>query len=304
MRYTEPQNKLGQKRGDYQNLALFLFLGTFLWGSAFFCTKIVLKEYSPFQIIFLRTGIAFVVLQVVSFKNFIPPKMPAQTYLHFAILSFLMVYFPFLCINFASQVLTTGVTAILNSMTSLMTFTLAAYLGLAKGKLCAQHIVGIFLGIAGVICVVSPHDAFVFQGFWPESLMLLACLSYALASLYKDHFLATQHAFTTARYCVLFSLFFSSLFLWGRGERVTWPQAIDVGLALVWLGGACTALGYIIYFYLIKVWGPSRASTVSYVFPFSAYLLGVFALGEPILWGPLLGGGFIAGAVFLTRTYR
>lgn len=289
----------------YKNIALFLFLGTFAWGTSFFCIKTALKECSVSQVIFLRVAVAFLVLQFLSFKKKSPDKMVPGNYFHCGVLSLLTLCIPFWCINFASQYLTTGVTAILNSLLSLVTFVLVASLGLAKGKLHAQHILGIFLGIAGVWMIVC-HNCFAFSfgGVGPEIMVILACLAYAVGGIYKNQFLAAQDSFTTTRICMLFATLFSGLFLGITGERIALPQTMEMWLVFLWLGTVCTALGYISYFYLIKAWGPSRTSTVSYVFPLSAYTIGVFALGEPLLWEPIFGGVLIGAALFLTRTYK
>ena len=85
----------------------------------------------------------------------------------------------------------------------------------------------------------------------------------------------------------------------------TWPAHIPQPSA-VWaiavLGVVCTALGLIIFFRLIAVAGPGRASVITYVNPLVAVVVGVGILGESVgtvsIMGLLL---ILAGSYISTR---
>ena len=71
--------------------------------------------------------------------------------------------------------------------------------------------------------------------------------------------------------------------LWGHVH----PQEV---LAVIWLGVAGTAITYLIYFHLIRVWGSTRTSINTYFQPFVGVSLGVLVLGErlePRVWGAI-----------------
>ncbi len=68
-----------------------------------------------------------------------------------------------------------------------------------------------------------------------------------------------------------------------------------VVVALLALGLLGTGLAYILYFRLIADLGAARASSVNYVVPVVAVVLGVLVLGEPVTWHLVVGGAPGAG---------
>src|SRR3970282_2881943 len=76
-------------------------------------------------------------------------------------------------------------------------------------------------------------------------------------------------------------------------------------VALAWLGLLGSCLAYLLFFYLINSWGPTRASLVTYVFPVIGLVLGIIFLKEVVDWqlvvGPLL---VVAGIVVVNFIRR
>jgi drug/metabolite transporter (DMT)-like permease len=66
------------------------------------------------------------------------------------------------------------------------------------------------------------------------------------------------------------------------------PTAIAVGSVAI-LGIMCTALGLLLFVYVISRAGAARAAVVTYVNPAVALLLGVFLLDEHFGAGPAVG---------------
>jgi drug/metabolite transporter (DMT)-like permease len=72
-------------------------------------------------------------------------------------------------------------------------------------------------------------------------------------------------------------------------------------LALAWLGllGSCTA--YILYFYLINTWGPTRATLVTYVFPVIGLILGIIFLNEQPDWHLIAGSALVVAGILVVN---
>lgn len=89
----------------------------------------------------------------------------------------------------------------------------------------------------------------------------------------------------------------------GLAERpIHLPTAALPWIAIAWLGILGSCLAYLLYFYLIKAWGPTRASLVTYVFPVIGLVLGVAVLGETVDWRLALGSLLVlAGIVAANR---
>jgi drug/metabolite transporter (DMT)-like permease len=79
------------------------------------------------------------------------------------------------------------------------------------------------------------------------------------------------------------------------------PAAISLeswlGLAYLIVAGSIVA--YTAYTWLLREVPISIAGTYAYVNPVVAVLLGTLALGEPLTWQTLVGGGIILAAVAL-----
>ena len=75
-------------------------------------------------------------------------------------------------------------------------------------------------------------------------------------------------------------------------------------MALIALAVFSTALAYLMYFRLIRILGPARAVTVTYMIPLFAMIWGSLFLHEPITWDMVVGcvviltGTALANGVF------
>jgi drug/metabolite transporter (DMT)-like permease len=63
--------------------------------------------------------------------------------------------------------------------------------------------------------------------------------------------------------------------------------------------GSC--LAYLLYFYLINTWGPTRASLVSYIFPVVGLLLGVIFLSETAGWRLMVGSLLVVAGIVIVN---
>jgi drug/metabolite transporter (DMT)-like permease len=67
-----------------------------------------------------------------------------------------------------------------------------------------------------------------------------------------------------------------------------------LGLALF-----CTAIGYILYFYLMATVGPTKAISVTYLVPLFGMIWGILFLKEQITFGMIIGLFVILSSIFL-----
>jgi drug/metabolite transporter (DMT)-like permease len=129
--------------------------------------------------------------------------------------------------------------------------------------------------------------------------VLGAAASYAVAATYSRRHLRGHPPLLQATMVVLIA----DVFTWMAvlaGERPVHLPALPVTwFALAWLGllGSCVA--YLLYFYLINAWGPTRAVTVTYVFPMIGLLLGIIFLDEAADWRLVAGSALIIGGIVI-----
>jgi len=75
---------------------------------------------------------------------------------------------------------------------------------------------------------------------------------------------------------------------------VTW-------FAIAWLGLLGSCLAYLLFFFLINAWGPTRASLVTYVFPVIGLILGIIFLNEVADWSLIVGLLLIVGGIVVVN---
>jgi drug/metabolite transporter (DMT)-like permease len=74
----------------------------------------------------------------------------------------------------------------------------------------------------------------------------------------------------------------------------------DSALSLVGLGVAGTGIAYVLNYHMIRTVGPAIASTVTYVIPLFATVLGVAVLGERLLWHEPVGATVVLLGVWIS----
>ena len=78
---------------------------------------------------------------------------------------------------------------------------------------------------------------------------------------------------------------------------MTWRGAVSMLL----LGGVRTGLAYLWNTNIVRDWGATTASTVTYVTPVVGVVLGVLLLGESMTWTQPLGGVVIVLGIMASR---
>lgn len=197
---------------------------------------------------------------------------------------------PFVLIGTGEQFITSSLTAILIATMPLLVAALSLRHPTGD-RPTGLRLLGLVLGLAGVVALMGIDVA----GRPPEllgaTLVLVATLCYATAPIIVAGRLTDLDPLGP----VTASLIASTVALLPAALLYP-PRAMPtVGalVAIAVLGVVCTALGLVIFFQLIAVAGPSRASVVTYLNPLVAVIVGVLMLHEH------LGAASIAGLVLI-----
>jgi drug/metabolite transporter (DMT)-like permease len=197
---------------------------------------------------------------------------------------------PFVLIPWGETRIDSALAAILNATVPLFTIVIAHF-WLSDERITPARLGGLLVGFLGVVVLMSrdlgmAHAARSLTG---QAAVLLSAISYAVAATFSRRHLRGHPPLLQATMVVLFA----DVFVWlaaAVGERPLRLPALPVTwIALAWLGllGSCVA--YLLYYYLINAWGPTRASLVAYVFPVIGLLLGILVLHEAADWRLLAG---------------
>jgi len=274
---------------------LFAFL-SLTWGASFLLMAVALDDFSPGLITFGRviTGAVTVVLLPGVWRVSIDRSdMPRVV-----VLAVLWVAIPFTLFPVAQQWIDSGVAGMLNGFMPLVT-ALVASLMLRELPGRPQR-VGLAVGAVGVVCISIPQFGDGGTAVLGVFLVLVATACYGLA--------ANISAPLQQKY--------GSLPTFGRVVPIAAVLTLPYGLASVpsssfsWaalaaviaLGVVGTGIAYVAIGELVGRAGPTRASTVTYVIPAVAIVLGVVLRDETVAALSLFGIALVVlGAIVASR---
>ena len=274
-----------------------LLLLSALWGGSFLFIRIAAPVLGPVVLIELRVliaGVALLLYSLIIRQNLDLRKR----WLHYLAIGILNSALPFTLIATAELHLTAGFAAILNATSPLFGAVVAALW--IKEALTIKKIIGLLLGLAGVGVLVGwsplPFSTTLVLAI---AASLVGAAFYGLAGVYTKVY--TRGASSVA--IATCSQLGASLFLLPLVPIFPAPHMPSTLVILVVTALAlfCTAIGYLIYFWLIATVGPTRAITVTFLAPAFGVLWGTLLLGEVLTWSTIVGFAIIlAGTGFVT----
>ena len=160
---------------------------------------------------------------------------------------------------------------------------------------------GLGVGIVGVACLVGIDSLAGHIDLLSVVELLLVAVGYAAAPVIANTVLADVPSMGVIAISVAVV---AALYLpWTVAGYSGGDVSTDVVAAVVVLGLVCTALAFVLFFRLIALAGPVRATVITFINPAVAIGLGILVLGEPLTWGMVLGFPLVLlGAWWATRT--
>src|SRR5215471_13722756 len=208
---------------------------------------------------------------------------------------------PYLLFAVAEQSVDSSTAGIINATTPLWTVTLALAVRHQK-SVTARKCAGLVVGFAGTLLMFSPWHAASSVASVGGLECLAASISYAISYVYMDRFLVRRGmspiTLSACQLLVAAALLAVALPLSGAGA----PQVSAASLvSLVILGVLGTGVAYVLNYQIIVSEGATVASTVTYLLPVVAIVLGVVVLGETVTAAGLAGIALVLAGVALTR---
>jgi drug/metabolite transporter (DMT)-like permease len=129
-----------------------------------------------------------------------------------------------------------------------------------------------------------------------------ASVSYGGAGVYARHAVKgvapLPSAFLEVGFAFLIMLVLAFGFERPLATQMNWESLLAVG----WLGLVGSGLAFLAFFFLLGRWGATRTSTVAYLLPVVAVILGVLVRQEPVTLPILAGMALIIGGVALANS--
>ena len=283
----------------------FLGMGV-VWGSSFLFIKLALEGVSFYQVAWARLVLGGLTLGIIVLV--LRQRLPREraVWLHFLVIAVTNCIIPHLAFAWAEQYVSSGLASIYNAVTPITT-ALFATLAFRVEKLTGSQVFGIALGIFGVVTIIGPWRYSSLTGDLVGQLAcLLAAVCYGFSYSYVRKHLSHRpipgatFAFLNIGVAGFIMLLLTPVIAWT-------PVSLDAGIvaSLLALGVLGTGVAYIWNINVLRAWGPTAASTVTYVTPVVGVALGVLVLREVLSWNEPVGAALVlVGILFTQRRLR
>jgi len=273
-----------------------------VWGASFLFMKIALDGVSFYQVAWARLVLGGLTLGVIVILS--RQRLPREriVYLHFLVIAVTNCVIPHLAFAWAEQYVSSGLASIYNAVTPITT-ALMVTLAFHVEKLNRGQVLGIGIGIAGVVVIIAPWQHAGFTGDLAGQLAcLVAATCYGFSFGYIRTFLSHRpipgatFAFLNIGVAGAIMLVLTPVIAW---QPVQLTPAIVA--SLVTLGILGTGVAYIWNINVLRAWGPTNASTVTYITPVVGVLLGVLVLGETFAVNQPVGAALVLVGILFTQ---
>lgn len=250
------------------------------WGTSFFFNEILLRELGPIAVSFARISMAAVFCWVWLIAKRSRALVPQSFYPQFAILGLLMFAFPFAIYPIGQQYVASGVAGIVNALTPVMVVVVSHFWPGGERATILKSL-GVLAGFLGIVLLtlraLTADDSSLLFG---TLLIMLAPVSYALAMNYVRRLLHLDVSVVLAWSFTFAAVLLLPVMLWNEG----FPAAISSVSwgAIVFLGSVLTGASFLVAFHILPRAGATKTSTVTFIAPVSAVLIGYFALQEQL----------------------
>lgn len=259
---------------------LVILLGV-LWGVPFALTKISLETIPPVTLTAARVCLAAAALWIVAVYS--GRKFPRRRDLHGRLFfqGMIACVIPYTLIALGQQSVDSGLAAILNSTTPLF----VCLIGVSwthHEPITSGRITGAAIGLGGVVLIVGASAlARLGQPTIGQSTIILAAISSAASVIHGRRFNDTAPELVAAG-----TLTFAAIILVPLSIVTESPWHIAPSMASVMALGCnaigATALGFVIYFHLIRTVGSMGTASTGYLKPATGVLIGSLWLGEAL----------------------
>lgn len=264
--------------------------------------KVALTGISPAQVAWSRLILGGLTLGLfVALRRDPLPRRP-KVWLHMTVLAISFCVVPFLLFSWAQQHVTSGLASIYNATTPIMTAVMA-WLVFRVEKLKPAQITGIIVGILGVMVIIAPWQGLdLSQSLVAQFAILGATACYGFSLAYMRRFVS-QTGMSALVFSFLNIGLAAAIMAVLTPVLVLQPVTLDpwvVG-SVVLLGCLGTGVAYIWNQNTLRAWGPTRASTVTYITPIVGVILGIVILQEHISWNEPVGALIVFAGILLAQ---
>jgi drug/metabolite transporter (DMT)-like permease len=280
---------------------LSLLVLALMWGTSYAFIKLGVQTLPTFTLIASRLFIGFVFLAaVVAIAREPLPRSP-RIYLHLLVMAVINIVIPFFLITTAERSVDSAIAAIINGAVPLVVILLAA-LVFHDEPITLGRLIGLLVGYAGVIVIVSPGLARSTGSEISGELALVgSTIAYGVGAVYSRRNMRGLRPMIPAMFQVGFAFVIVSVLALTTENPfgVAWNG--DALLAVSWLGIFGSGAAYLLNFRLLSRIGATRTSILAYFLPIIGIISGALMFQEQIDPVVLAGTALVLGGIALVN---
>lgn len=276
------------KRSPTSWLAAFLAVAL-TWGSSFLLVKLIIDEFSPLGITFIRSSAgALVLLAIVARKRLALPRTPIHLF-HIGVVSLLLGVAPTLMVSFGAKGISSSVGGVLSA--SIPTATVIATLTFFPSQRATRNqMLGVAMGLVGIALISE-----VMSGVGtnePRSILLVlaATMCYGLGLPYSKRYVLTMpysgYALAATQVLIAAVVLLPFTFIF---DTTVGPVTASGVAYMLTLGIFGSGFAFVWNLRVVELAGSTIASSVAYLTPIVAAVLGFLVLDETLTPVQILG---------------
>ena len=275
------------------------FIAIVFWGISFVATKAALREVSPTTLIFARFAIGSVLLLLIVRE--LPPRTEWPS---LALMGFIGIFVHQMVQSYALTLTSAVHTGWLIGISPLWSAILAALF--LRERFGPWKVLGLAGGVAGALLVITRGDfsssVLALPSTRGDLLILASTINWAIYSVVGHPTIRRLGPRRATAGAMLFgTLMLTPLFVIRAGWR-EFPRLSSTGwTAVLFLGIACSALGYLFWYSALEKVEVSRVAAFLYLEPIVTLLAAVALLHETVSATTIAGGVLVIASVLLTQ---
>lgn len=263
-----------------------IFLGA-IWGCSFVFNAILIREIGPLWVTALRVSIGALGCWMVMLALRKSVPRDPMLWLQLAGLGVIAYAIPFALFPLAQAHLASGVAAIINALTPMVTAVISHF-WIGGERATPTKFTGVAIGFLGAAILVSPAlSGGGSTALWAVGACLGATLCYALSlNITRSYKHIEPTAFASIALTGAAVIALPIAFLVEGVPVMTRPETLGAALAI---GLVSTAFTFQIMYRILPRVGATNFATTTFIAPVSALLIGMTVLNEAILPIQILG---------------
>lgn len=271
-----------------------------IWGSTFVSTKVLLRDFSPVEILLVRFLIGYFVLWMICPKRL--KLQSIRTEILFLIAGFTGIFGNYLFENLA---LTSIQASDLSVIVSLAPFFVAVFARIVfKQRLTPLFFPGFICAMIGIVLICFQNGGHMSFHFWGDLCGVLVAIVWAVYSICMEKLDKLQiNSVLMTRRIFFYGLLFIILLSAVQGVNFTGSQlGKAVNLAnFLYLGIVACALSFLIWAYSTARIGAVSTNLYFYVQPAVTILFSMVILQERMTWRGWLGTALTFGGLLISQ---